>query len=75
MPAGINGFELAQAVKKLNPETKIIHMTARTEEEIAKYGNPAKGEYVLHKPVHVKEIVRVVAEVLGGKNDQEDTRH
>ena len=75
MPAGINGFELAQVVKELKPGTKIIHLTARTDAEVERVGTPAEGERVLHKPVHVKEIVKVVAEVLGHSNDQGDTRH
>ncbi len=52
----MNGFQLAEQIRKLNPEIRILLMSGHTEETIKKQGVFGPGMAFLSKPVSMEDI-------------------
>ena len=63
LPKGMNGIELAQRVTETAPATRVIVMTAYSENDIAGKGLSVSGYRLLHKPMRINEMVQAVADV------------
>lgn len=69
MPGGMNGVELAQAIRRAKPATRVIFMSGYPDEATATEGVHESGAPLLHKPFKTGELARVINEVLdGGEN-------
>ena len=64
MPGGMNGVELARAIQRTRPTTKVIFMSGYPDEATATEGVPESGAPLLHKPFKTGELARVINEVL-----------
>ena len=61
--AGANGRELAEAIVKLRPGTRVLYMAAC--DDATGQGPPAPGSRVLAKPFSAESLARAVREALG----------
>jgi CheY-like chemotaxis protein len=60
----MDGLILAEHVKRLQPQTSIVMLTAYGSEWLNKRAAEVGIEHVLNKPVHLAEIRRLVSELL-----------
>ena len=60
----MNGRELAERLKSLRPETKILYMSGYTDAAILHHGILERGEAFLQKPFTPNSLARKVREVL-----------
>lgn len=60
MPPGASGVELAQQIRGLNEEIKIIFMSGYTDDQINKEGIEEAGAIFLQKPFRFIELERVI---------------
>ena len=58
MPGGVHGGELADAVRKANPETKVVFMSGYPVQELAGKGIIDPRVDVLYKPFDKEELTR-----------------
>ncbi len=70
MPGGINGVELAQAIRRTRPAIRVIFMSGYPDEATAAEGVPESGAPLLRKPFKTGELAQVINEVLEGGKDQ-----
>jgi len=70
---GMDGVELTEAIKGLNPDTVVIWMTAYGCHEVRAAAARLMVYACLNKPVEVAEIRRIVREVLAGTKGQDLT--
>ena len=66
MPGGMNGVELARAIQRTRPTTKVVFMSGYPDEATATEGVPESGAPLLRKPFKTGELARVINEVLEG---------
>lgn len=62
---GMNGQEVADAVKKSRPDTRIIFMSGYTDDVIAHHGVLEEGVNFIQKPVTLGTLARELRRVLG----------
>jgi CheY-like chemotaxis protein len=60
MPGGMNGAELAQAVRQLSPRTKVIFSSGFPAEALAERSGTLVDGPVLHKPYQRSELAAIV---------------
>jgi len=65
MPGGINGQELAEAVLKRRPGTKVLYTSGYTDNAILHEGHLESGVNLLRKPYRKADLSRRIREVLG----------
>lgn len=65
MPGGMNGQELAERLKVLQPGLKVLFMSGYTDEAIVHHGVLEPGQFLLQKPYTPNILLRKVREVLG----------
>jgi PAS domain S-box-containing protein len=70
MPGGMNGVDLAQAIRRTRPATRVVFMSGYPDEATATEGVPESGAPLLHKPFKTGELARVINEVLEGGQDR-----
>ena len=63
----MDGFQLAEEVRALCPETRVLFMSGYTEHTLADYGKLALNGECLFKPFTMEVLVRKVREVLDGR--------
>jgi two-component system, cell cycle sensor histidine kinase and response regulator CckA len=61
----MNGRDLADRIKELNPETRVVFMSGYTANVIAHHGVLDKGIHFIQKPFSMADIARMVRDVLG----------
>jgi FixJ family two-component response regulator len=61
---GINGRELAQRVRSLRPEMKVLYMSGYTDNAILHHGVLEGGEDYVQKPFSMEVLARKVREAL-----------
>jgi len=63
---GINGVETFKEVHRINPETKVIMMTAYSVEELVKEALDGGAFNVIHKPLDIQKIVNIIEKAVKG---------
>ncbi len=63
MPS-MNGKELAARISRLRPESKVLFMSAYSDEIITSHGVVPAGVNLIRKPFRVEDLVRKIEEVL-----------
>jgi two-component system, cell cycle sensor histidine kinase and response regulator CckA len=76
---GMSGRALADILRDLRPQMKVLYMSGYTHGEIAKQGVLNPGTAILHKPFTQEELLRRVEEALstaaqGGEHPAEPVR-
>ncbi|TFW17272.1 response regulator [Duganella callida] len=66
LPAGMNGRQLADAVRALRPELPVLFVTGYAENAVLNHGHLARGMQVLTKPFDANVLARRVREMAGG---------
>jgi PAS domain S-box-containing protein len=61
---GMNGRELAQRISEIRPNVKVLYMSGYTENVIGHNGTLDAGVRLLQKPFNLRDLKRVVREVL-----------
>jgi CheY-like chemotaxis protein len=61
----MTGKELAERLKQLRPETKVLYMSGYTADVISSRGLLDSGEKYIAKPFHLDSLLAKVREVLG----------
>lgn len=61
---GMNGFEVARAIKKLNPKTIVILMTGWAAELDAKKMREVGIDRTINKPFDVEQVIQLITEAL-----------
>ncbi len=64
LPGGMNGRELANAVKTLSPATAVLFMSGYTENAIIHHGRLDQDAVLLQKPFRKKDLALKIHEVL-----------
>jgi CheY-like chemotaxis protein len=62
---GMNGRELAQRVRELRPDIRVLYMSGHTEDSIAQSGLVEPGAPLLSKPFTQESLARKVRQALG----------
>jgi PAS domain S-box-containing protein len=64
MPGGMNGPQLAERLKPLYPEMKVLFMSGYTNDAISRYGVLSGGLHFLQKPFMPSVLLQKVREIL-----------
>ena len=64
LPGGLNGRELANAVKAQSPATAVLYMSGYTENAIIHHGRLDRDAVLLQKPFRKKDLALKIREVL-----------
>jgi PAS domain S-box-containing protein len=65
MPGGMSGRELADAVSKRRPGTKVLYTSGYTDNAIVHHGRLDQGVMLLSKPYRRPQLAQMVREALG----------
>jgi PAS domain S-box-containing protein len=65
MPSGMNGRELADAIERLRPGTRVLYTSGYTDNAIIHHGRLDEGVLLLSKPFRKSELARMVRVALG----------
>ncbi len=69
MPGGMNGRELADEARKMQPDLKVLYTSGYTENAIVHHGRLDPGVQLLSKPYRRLELARRIRRVLEQDND------
>ena len=61
---GMNGKELAGRISRMRPETKVLFMSAYSDEIITSHGVVPAGVNLIRKPFRMDDLVKKIEEVL-----------
>src|SRR5207237_1730402 len=64
----ISGRELAERLKTLRPQTKILYMSGYTDDAIIRQGIIATGDNFIQKPFTFNTVARKVREMLDARD-------
>ncbi len=64
LPGGRNGRELAEELKVINPELKVMYMSGYTENAVLHHGRLDEGVVLLQKPFRTSDLSTMVRQVL-----------
>ncbi len=70
MPGGMNGVELAQKVRKLRPEIKIIYCSGFPADALGERHMPKVDGPLLHKPYQRADFNAMIRHVMDGNNTE-----
>lgn len=65
MPGGMNGFELGEKARALDPGLKVLYTSGYTENALVDQGCEGARQHFLHKPYRPSDLARLVREALG----------
>jgi CheY-like chemotaxis protein len=65
MPGGMSGRELADAIAKRRPGTKVLYTSGYTDNAIVHHGRLDQGVMLLSKPYRKPQLAQMVREALG----------
>lgn len=66
LPGGMNGRQLADKVRKLRPDLKVLYTSGYTQNAIVHHGRLDKGVHLLNKPFRRAELGWKIRQVLDG---------
>lgn len=66
MPGGMNGRDLAEAVRKRRPGVKVLYTSGYSDDAVVHEGHLDPGIALLTKPYRKQELSRKIREVLAG---------
>ena len=61
---GMSGRDLAEALWRKRPDTRVLFMSGYTEEAISRHGVLARGTHLISKPYSATELTAKVRQVL-----------
>lgn len=64
LPGGMNGQELAEAVRQRRPEIRVLYMSGYTENAIIHHGRLDRDAVLLQKPFRKKDLALKIREAL-----------
>ena len=64
---GVKGEELAEQIRAVRPDLKVLYMSAYTEDAVLNLGILAPGTNFIEKPFGIDDLARKVREVLHGR--------
>lgn len=64
LPGGMNGLQIAKAVGKIGPRTKVLFMSGYTENAIVHDGRVDEGAHLISKPFSPNNLAAKIREVL-----------
>jgi two-component system, cell cycle sensor histidine kinase and response regulator CckA len=67
---GISGRTLAERLREIRPETKVLYMSGYTDDVILKHGILAGGAPFLSKPFNASDLRRKVRQILDARPAQ-----
>jgi PAS domain S-box-containing protein len=67
MPGGMNGQELAEAVRRRRPSVRVLYTSGYTDNTIVHEGQLEPGVALLRKPYRKSELSQKIREVLAGE--------
>ena len=70
VPGGSNGVELANRLRTLCPELRVLYMSGYTDNAVVHHGILAPGAFFLEKPFTPLELTLKVRQVLDGEPEQ-----
>lgn len=62
---GINGVETLKEIKKINPETRVVMMTAYVGKNLEKEALKHGADTVIYKPFDMKKVMAIVEKLDG----------
>jgi len=66
LPGGMNGRQLAEAVRETLPDLEILFITGYAENAVLNHGHLAPGMHVMTKPFQMDSFARRVKALIGG---------
>jgi len=69
LPGGMNGVEIAEQAKRINPGIKVLFTTGYAENAIVHHGKLDAGETLVNKPYRQAELLGKVRAMLDGKSN------
>ncbi|MGV7216284.1 ATP-binding protein [Bradyrhizobium sp. UFLA05-112] len=66
MPGGMNGRELAEAIRERRPDVRVLYTSGYTDDAIVHEGHLDPGIALLRKPYRKSELSQMIREVLTG---------
>ncbi|GLR83361.1 ATP-binding protein [Bradyrhizobium iriomotense] len=66
MPGGMNGRELAEAIRERRPDVRVLYTSGYTDDAIVHEGHLDPGVALLRKPYRKSELSQKIREVLTG---------
>jgi CheY-like chemotaxis protein len=66
LPGGMNGRDIAEAVVRRQPGTKVLYSSGYTDNAIVHHGRLDEGVHLLNKPFRKAEMAHKVRSVLDG---------
>jgi DNA-binding LytR/AlgR family response regulator len=64
MPGGLNGRQLAEEARKLNPGLRVIFSSGYADSAVAHHGGLDQGVHLLNKPYRRSDLAKKVREAL-----------
>ena len=69
MPGGMNGRQLADAIRKRHPSLNVLYTSGYTENAIVHHGRLDPGVALLNKPYRKSDLARKIRDALGSRAD------
>jgi len=69
LPGGMNGVEIAEQAKQLQPNIKVIYTTGYAENSVVHNGKLDPGVTLVSKPYRRAELLEKVRQILDQKDD------